>query len=176
MLLEPVTKGWFSPVEVDVLLGEDVSHARGARGGLAEQPVIAFLLVDHDDLLGYPVVVAEAHLQHAPVGRGREILVGVLSVEFVQTPLQKTPVADPVGPDHRAEGDTPLSQPPGVLKSSSRSLDLVQRHVVLENVQQCGDIFRDARLQNFNDGCVAPELGDLGNNILPYVAADLREV
>ncbi|MGW1102463.1 3-hydroxyacyl-CoA dehydrogenase family protein [Streptomyces sp. NPDC002540] len=68
-----------------------------------------------------------------------------------------------------------LRQPPGVLQSRHGPFDIVQVYVVLKNVQQRGNIFRDACVQEFEDGLVSPELRDFVKHTIPYVAADLRE-
>ncbi|MGY4923524.1 acyl-CoA dehydrogenase family protein [Streptomyces sp. 900105755] len=135
----------------------------------------SIVLVDHDDMLGDPVDVAEARLQHAPVGRDGQVLGGVLPVEFVQTPLQETPVADPVGPYQGAQRNSPLCESSGVFEGGGGPLDLLQGNVVLEDVQQCAGVLRDTRPQDLDYGRVAPELRYLGDDVVPDVTADLRK-
>src|ERR1700716_1024716 len=104
-----------------------MSRTRAARTTVpAQQPAVPFQLVDLNGMLSDSVDVAEAHLQHAPVGRGGETTVGALTVKLVQTPLQKTPMPDSVSSDQSAYGHIPLGQPSGVLLGCYRPFDIMR--------------------------------------------------
>jgi hypothetical protein len=67
-----------------------------------------------------------------------------------------------------------LGEPSGVLVSRCWALDIVQRDVVFEYVQQRGHIFGDAGFEDFHDGVVALELRDLGEQMIRSPAPSTR--
>ncbi|GAA3893644.1 hypothetical protein GCM10022207_71900 [Streptomyces lannensis] len=85
-------------------------------------------------------------------------------------------MSDPIGPDQGTHGNIPLGQSPGILIGRGKPLKAFQRNVILEDVQQSGDIFPDTRQKDFLDDTVPADLRNFIKQVFPYVTAHLREV
>ena len=134
VLTQPVAQFGFDRAEVDLPVLEQRPHPAGPHGGLGEQPAVAFVFVDGEDLFGDPVDVPGAELHHAACrGHDRRYL-PALPGQLIETPLQESLVADPVGADQRTGGHATLGQPPRVLDRRRRRFDIIDRHSVFEDV------------------------------------------
>ena len=175
LLAQPVAQLGFDRAQVDLLVVEQGTDPAGPHSGLGEQPAVTLVLVLGENLLGDPVDIAGAEPYHA-AGRGHDrCYLPALPVQLVEPPLQEPLVADPVGADQRPGGHAALSQPPGVLDRRRRRFEILERHPVLENMDDGGDVLGDAGAEHADDGGIPPQRLDHGGEVLGHILGDLTE-
>ena len=175
ILTQPVAQFGFDRAEVDLFVLEQRPDPAGPHGGLGEQPAVAFVFVDGEDLFGDPVDVPGAELHHAACRGHDKRYLPALPRQLIQTPLQESLVADPVGADQRTGGHATLGQPPSILDRRRRRFDIIDRHPVFEDMKYRCDVLRDARAEDAEDGSIRPQLLDRGGQVLGHILGDLGQ-
>ena len=175
VLTQPVAQFGFDCAKVDLPVLEQRPHPAGPHGGLGEQPAVAFVFVDGEDLFGDPVDVPGAELHHAACRGHDKRYLPALPAQLIETPLQESLVADPVGADQRTGGHATLGQPAGVLDRRRRRFDIIDRHSVLEDMTYRCDVLRDAGAEDAEDRGIPPQLLDLGREVLGHILGDLGQ-
>jgi hypothetical protein len=118
ILVQPVAEGDLHGVHIDSLARQQVADPRGPRGAAVPQPVLPFLRIGCDHLLGYLVDVTRHELEHAQRGGAHHLGVRCLPGQFLEQPVGEARVPDPVGAQQAGPGVTrygglpPLAVPP----------------------------------------------------------------
>jgi hypothetical protein len=167
VLPQPVAQRRLGSGDVDLRTVEQLAQGRRSHHVAVGQPAHSLGLVRADDLLGDPVDVPERGVHDDLAGRERDLRVRLLPGDLGEGPVQHLLLTEPVCPDQRVRGDTPLRQPAGVLLGSRRRGDLTDLDVVAQDVCDGLEVALDACPEQLQDQPVALQLLDrLGQHLV----------
>jgi len=138
--------------------------------------MVALLLVGRDHPLGDVIDVPEASIQQMVDDGDHGGWVTYLLADLVEAPGEEPSMPHPVGAHERVHRYLTLGEPASVLHGGGRYLECLRVEIMLQDVQQRGDIGLHAGREQPVHGFVAAKLWDVVDHIAPYVLADLEEV